>query len=71
MLVLVMYLKRLIDLSMAFEPNHQFGELEIMLNERCIAIATILLVQFVNSVRSTTKLGSGVLVNRNPKREFE
>lgn len=56
---------------MAFEPNHQFGELEIMLNERCIAIAAILLVQFVNSVRSTTKLGSGVLVNRNPKREFE
>lgn len=56
---------------MAFEPNHQFGELEIMLNERCIAIATTLLVQFVNSVRSTTKLGSGVLVNRNPKREFE
>lgn len=71
MLVLVTHLKRLIDLSMAFEPTHQFAELEIALNECFIAIANILLMQFVTGVRNSSKLESGIFVNRNPKRESE
>lgn len=66
---LVTYLKRLLDLSMAFEPSHQFGELEIMLNVCCTEVANILLVLFVNNVvRNISKLIS-IFINRNPKRD--
>lgn len=39
MQVLVIYLKRIIDLSMASEPIHQFGEPEIMLSLCYIEVA--------------------------------
>lgn len=40
--VLVTCLKRVIDLSMASEPNHQFYELEITLSSCCIEVAKYL-----------------------------
>lgn len=70
MLVRVTYLKRLIDLSMAFEPSHQFCELEILLNVCYIEVANTLLVLFVNNVvKNISKLIS-IFINKNPKRDF-